>query len=270
MTTDPIGETTTETARALLYWHGLPEDVIDGALCLHAQELAARIRTTDLPDWFGSLDSFDNGCQWAADLIDPTVPDGLAGTANAVPAAVSVSAAAPPTDRGADAETVRRLLAQRQEMAEERYAWQERGDRAEARVRELEAGAALLTGAERTMLTFALDQAQEKIWSEDGFTDEDQAAVTSLRRLAAETAGPETQGAPEAEDPARIDRMRPEFTDHASVEAIDAHLRRARSQERRWHLRAEWLISLRSARVAQKARGEQPAAAPAAVQTEEA
>lgn len=32
---------TTETARALLYRHGLPEDVIDGALCLHAQELAA-------------------------------------------------------------------------------------------------------------------------------------------------------------------------------------------------------------------------------------
>ncbi|MFF7335410.1 ParB N-terminal domain-containing protein [Streptomyces sp. NPDC008150] len=34
--TDP-----TETARALLYRYGLPEDVIDGALCLHAQELAA-------------------------------------------------------------------------------------------------------------------------------------------------------------------------------------------------------------------------------------
>src|SRR5690606_41409119 len=31
---------TTETARALLHRHGLPEDIIDGALCLHAQELA--------------------------------------------------------------------------------------------------------------------------------------------------------------------------------------------------------------------------------------
>lgn len=40
-----------------------------------------------------------------------------------------------------------------------------------------------LTDAERTMLAYALDQAQERIWSEDGFTDEDQAAVTSLRRL---------------------------------------------------------------------------------------
>lgn len=43
-----------------------------------------------------------------------------------------------------------------------------------------------LTAAERTMLAYALDQAQEKIWSEGGFTDEDQVAVTSLRRLAAE------------------------------------------------------------------------------------
>ncbi|MCX5365888.1 hypothetical protein OG864_45140 [Streptomyces sp. NBC_00124] len=52
---------------------------------------------------------------------------------------------------------------------------------------------ALLTEAERTMLTYALDQAQEHIWSRDGFTDEDQAAVTSLRRLAAEAPAPETQ-----------------------------------------------------------------------------
>jgi hypothetical protein len=52
----------------------------------------------------------------------------------------------------------------------------------------------VLTEDERTMLAYALDQAQEKIWSGDGFTDEDQAAVTSLRRLAAETPGPETQG----------------------------------------------------------------------------
>jgi len=44
--------------------------------------------------------------------------------------------------------------------------------------------AAVLSEAERTMLTYALDQAQEKIWSQDGFTDDDQAAVTSLRRMA--------------------------------------------------------------------------------------
>jgi hypothetical protein len=50
-----------------------------------------------------------------------------------------------------------------------------------------------LSEAERTMLAYALDQAQEKIWSEDGFTDADQAAVDSLRRLAAE---PEENSAP--------------------------------------------------------------------------
>jgi hypothetical protein len=38
-------------------------------------------------------------------------------------------------------ETSRRLLEQRQEMAAERFVWQERGDRAEARVRQLEAAA---------------------------------------------------------------------------------------------------------------------------------
>lgn len=63
----------------------------------------------------------------------------------------------------------------------------------------------------------------------------------------------------EVEDPARIDRLRPEFTEHASTEAIDAQLRRSRAQERRWHLRVEWLISLRQARVKQKELGEWPA-----------
>ncbi|MET9138867.1 hypothetical protein [Streptomyces parvulus] len=42
-----------------------------------------------------------------------------------------------------------------------------------------------LSPAERTMLGYALDQAQERIWSEGGFTEEDQAAVDSLRRLTA-------------------------------------------------------------------------------------
>ncbi|WP_282084063.1 hypothetical protein [Streptomyces tendae] len=45
--------------------------------------------------------------------------------------------------------------------------------------------AAALSPTERTMLGYALDQAQERIWSDDGFTDEDQAAVDSLRRLTA-------------------------------------------------------------------------------------
>lgn len=40
-----------------------------------------------------------------------------------------------------------------------------------------------LTPAEVTMLGYALDLAQEQIWSGDGFTDEDQQALDSLRRL---------------------------------------------------------------------------------------
>lgn len=76
------------------------------------------------------------------------------------------------------------------------------------------------------------------------------------RRVAAEEQPAETQ-AP-VEDPARIDRIRPEFTEHASIESIDLQLRRARAQERRWHVRVEWLISLRQARVRQKESGERP------------
>jgi hypothetical protein len=108
----------TETARELLWRHQLPEDIIDGALCLHAQELADKIRSTDLPDWFGSLDSFENGVGWAGDLIDPTVSDGLAGTANAeqyraVPSAVP----APAADRAG----------LREQIAEALVAWTYRG-----------------------------------------------------------------------------------------------------------------------------------------------
>ncbi|MFB8182572.1 hypothetical protein ACFC8N_42615 [Streptomyces sp. NPDC055966] len=59
--------------------------------------------------------------------------------------------------------------------------------------------AAVLTEAERTMLTYALDQAQERIWVDDGFTHEDQAALDSLRRLAVEAHDTGTQQ-PEAPD----------------------------------------------------------------------
>ncbi|MGW9058875.1 hypothetical protein [Streptomyces sp. NPDC055733] len=77
------------------------------------------------------------------------------------------------------------------------------------------------------------------------------------RRVADETTATETQA---AEDPARVDRLRPEFAEHASVESIDAQIQRAQRQERRWHLRAEWLISLRATRIRQKEHGEWPAA----------
>lgn len=46
--------------------------------------------------------------------------------------------------------------------------------------------AVVLSEAECKMLTYALALAQDKIWSLDGFTREDQAALNSLRRLAGE------------------------------------------------------------------------------------
>lgn len=64
----------------------------------------------------------------------------------------------------------------------------------------------------------------------------------------------------DAEDPARIDRLRPEFFEHASVEAIDSQIRRAQTQQRQWGNRARTLAILRKARVKQKELGEWPAA----------
>lgn len=67
-----------ETARALLWRHGLPEDVIDGALCLHAQELAAvqRKEHDERRPYFhmGMPCTPGFGCHVGEliDLIDPT------------------------------------------------------------------------------------------------------------------------------------------------------------------------------------------------------
>jgi hypothetical protein len=60
---------TAESTRALLWRHGLPEDVIDGALCLHAQELAAvqrkAIGETDDPVFY------EGEAGWLVNLIEP-------------------------------------------------------------------------------------------------------------------------------------------------------------------------------------------------------
>lgn len=58
-----------------------------------------------------------------------------------------------------------------------------------------EARAAALDDHERQFLTFALDLAADRVLSEDGFTDEDDAALASLRRMAA-AARPDNTGAP--------------------------------------------------------------------------
>ncbi|MFB7707947.1 hypothetical protein [Streptomyces sp. NPDC056105] len=62
------------------------------------------------------------------------------------------------------------------------------------------------------------------------------------------------------EDPARIDRLRPEFFEHASVEAIDAHILRSRRQQARWERRVQTLTELRQTRIRQKERSEWPGA----------
>jgi hypothetical protein len=67
----------TETARELLWRHQLPEDVIDGALALFAQELAGKIRAR----FDGSI--IDDIREQDADLISP---ENWARTEPAVPA----------------------------------------------------------------------------------------------------------------------------------------------------------------------------------------
>lgn len=67
MTTEP---TASESARHLLDRHGLPEDVVDGALCLHAQELAA-VQRREAAVW-GVDTAAGKHILGAADLIDPT------------------------------------------------------------------------------------------------------------------------------------------------------------------------------------------------------
>lgn len=85
--TEPIPSA--ESARALLWRHNLPEDVIDGALALFAQELAGKIRA-----WHDRLPGEHECCDGnAADLISPE------NWARPVPAVVS--AAALSTDQAA-------------------------------------------------------------------------------------------------------------------------------------------------------------------------
>jgi hypothetical protein len=77
-------EHTTGTARALLWRHNLPEDVIDGALCLHAQELAAvqreAIRKTDDPVFY------EGEAGWLVSLIEPETAAAPAVPAGQAPA----------------------------------------------------------------------------------------------------------------------------------------------------------------------------------------
>jgi hypothetical protein len=66
---------------------------------------------------------------------------------------------------------------------------------------------------------------------------------------------------PEPEAPARIDRLRPEFTEHSGVAAIDGQIRRAERQRGLWDARVRKLAALRQAREAQIQAGTWPSAA---------
>lgn len=92
-----------ETARALLHRHGLPEDIIDGALCLHAQELAAVQRAalakTDDPVFY------EGEAGWLINLIEPS----------RTPAAVS-AAVAPPTQAAALRDRIAAALYKREHV----------------------------------------------------------------------------------------------------------------------------------------------------------
>lgn len=118
-------------------------------------------------------------------------------------------------------ESARKALEHRQEMAEERYAWQERGDRAEAlaaRLRaELEqarATAPALTEAERDMLNHALNQVQLRIWAPgSAFSGADQAVADSLRRMAAARSGGQAEDGAQP-TPAREQRSCGSTTQH--------------------------------------------------------
>jgi len=258
MTTDPQPE----TALALLYRHGLPEDVIDGALCLHAQELAARQRTEmrapgrsyDASRWNRCVDMTAdlitpgaeeearlhdpvssavaqsapaktalrdrirravceaNGFDFDSDMLEPDeygdhadmilavlpVADPAAEEAYrlAVSAALRLGTGATweaIRDRAEDltaevqqlTEASRRLLEQRQEMAAERFAWQERGDRAEARVRQLEAAASV---DRARILNEAADHlARQAADASPSARDVILADAAELRRMADET-----------------------------------------------------------------------------------
>lgn len=92
-----------------------------------------------------------------------------------------------------------------------------------------------------------------------GFVDAVERFEAAVR--ANERAGAEVRrlGAPDVPT-ARIDRLRPEFTEHASVKSIDAQTRRAERQRGLWDARVRKLAALREAREAQMEAGTWPAA----------
>jgi len=90
---------------------------------------------------------------------------------------------------------------------------------------------AALTEAERTMLAYALNQAQLRMWSTGKYTDEDQAAVNSLRRLA-EAPQPETQAEAGALAEARATNQRLNLR----AQQLESELAAYRRAVRQWEV----------------------------------
>ncbi|WP_060886219.1 hypothetical protein [Streptomyces caniscabiei] len=316
MTTEP----TAETARSLLWRHGLPEDVLDGALALHAQELAGKIRAhrdstrgavqaTKVMDFAadliwpergatpGPVCKFEEGCH----RVVPCEPGCGASVVRVVAllrraeaylsalhgsVALHDNLAANLGCAGCELrDKLRTALA-----ADAPTPWIEGDPLMEAIAaavwehcarddddmpqlvlddpRTIAAAAAsvaravILTEAAECAYRIArrLDEQQHDQRAQ-GAWDVENVFRAELRSLAAEaqpTTKPETEPTPE--DPARIDQLRPEFFEHASVESIDFQIQRARRQQGNWGNRERTLGILRRARVLQKDNGEWPAA----------
>lgn len=69
MTPDELALELFTTGQAITGGRGEAERLLRQIKVRHAHQLADTIRTTDLPEIH--VDMFDNGAQWAADLIDP-------------------------------------------------------------------------------------------------------------------------------------------------------------------------------------------------------
>ncbi|MFC8987884.1 hypothetical protein [Streptomyces sp. NPDC057115] len=155
-------------------------------------------------------------------------------------AAVSSAVVAPPTDQAAEVDRLRAKV----------YEWQG-SYLEEVKVRQ---------EREAEITRLHADRAAVLHWAADRYERSDRIVTqmfghqvaAELRRLADETPDTTPQA---AEDPARIDRLRPEFAEHASVEAIDAQLRRARRQMGLWEQRVRKLTGLRQKREGQPAAG---------------
>ncbi|GHJ04750.1 hypothetical protein TPA0906_66150 [Streptomyces olivaceus] len=237
-----------------------PGEIADAVLAALREAVAAALVTTRRTDYEGAADHrshrYDARCALCAGDVD--------ALADAVTAAVLPATTRHDTDTSAELASLA-VNAGRALQDEKRHyeiACRE-NTRLRAMVDEYGDGAGALTRKLKRVRdlhreTCPLVKGEVPSGFKCGMCELLDAPAAPLRRMADETAATETQ---EVEDPARIDRLRPEVFEHASVEAIDAHIQRAQRQQRNWGNRGRTLATLRQNRVEQKERGEWPAGA---------